>query len=82
LNWIPDIEGKYTVYASFAGSESYWPSHAVTAFNVDPAPSTPTPQPTQQPSMADLYFVPAIAGLFVFVAIIGVLIIIVLRKRP
>jgi len=82
LNWTPDIEGKYTVYASFAGSESYWPSHAVTAFNVDSAPATPTPQPTQQPSMADLYFVPTIAGLFVFVAIIGVLIIIVLRKRP
>jgi len=82
LNWTPDIEGKYTVYASFAGSESYWASHAVTAFSVDAAPVTPTPQPTQQPSMADLYFVPAIAGLFVFVAIIGALIIIVLRKRP
>jgi hypothetical protein len=82
LNWTPDIEGKYTVYASFTGSESYWPSHAVTVFNVDSAPATPTPQPAQQPSMADLYFVPAIAGLFVFVAIIGVLIILVLRKRP
>lgn len=37
LNWKPDIEGKYTVYASFEGSESYWPSHAVTSFAVDPA---------------------------------------------
>ena len=25
FNWKPDIEGQYTVYASFAGSESYWP---------------------------------------------------------
>ena len=44
-NWMPDIEGKYTVYASFPGSESYWPSHAVTAFAVDPAAPTPAPQP-------------------------------------
>ncbi len=44
-NWMPDIEGKYTVYASFPGSESYWPSHAVTAFAVDPAAPTPPPQP-------------------------------------
>jgi hypothetical protein len=81
-NWKPDIEGQYTVYASFGGSESYWPSHAVTAFAVDPAAATPAP--TEQPlqSAADMYFVPAIAGLFVFVAIIGVVIILVLRKRP
>jgi hypothetical protein len=82
FNWKPDIEGMYTVYASFGGSESYWPSHAVTAFAVDPAAPTPTAAPTQAPSIADNYFVPAIAGLFIFVAIIGVVIILVLRKRP
>jgi hypothetical protein len=43
FSWMPDIQGKYTVYASFTGSESYWPSHAVTAFNVDPAAATPVP---------------------------------------
>jgi hypothetical protein len=82
FQWMPDIEGKYIVYASFTGSESYWPSHAVTAFAVDPAAPTPTAAPTQAPSIADNYFVPAIAGLFIFVAIIGVVIILVLRKRP
>ena len=41
LNWKPDIEGNYTVYASFEGSESYWPSHAVTSFAVDPAVIVP-----------------------------------------
>jgi len=82
LNWKPDIEGQYTVYASFAGSESYWPSHAITSFAVDPAAPTPTTAPTQAPSMVEQYFVPAIAGIFVFVAIIGVVIILVLRKRP
>jgi hypothetical protein len=82
FNWTPDIEGQYTVYASFAGSESYYASHAVTAFAVDPAAPTPAPTAAPVSSMADLYFVPAIAGLFVAVIVVGLLIILVLRKRP
>ena len=80
--WMPDIAGKYTVYASFGGSESYWPSHAVTAFNVDPAPATPTPAPTPIASVADTYFVPAIAALFVVIVAIGVVTMLMVRKRP
>ena len=45
LNWKPDIEGQYTVYASFVGSESYWPSHAITSFVVDSAAPTASPYP-------------------------------------
>jgi hypothetical protein len=82
LNWKPDISGQYTVYASFTGSESYWPAHAVSSFSVDPA--APTAAPTAAPiqSTADLYFVPAIAGLFIAIIVVGLLIILVLRKRP
>jgi hypothetical protein len=82
FNRKPDIAGAYTVYASFTGSESYYPTHAVTAFSVDPA--HPTEAPTATPnnnSPADLYFVPAIAGLFVAIIVVGLLIILVLRKR-
>ena len=83
LNWKPDIEGKYTVYASFTGSESYWPSHAVTAFNVDPAAATPAPTAAPLSSVADAYFVPAVAGIIVAIAIVGALLaILLLRKRP
>jgi outer membrane protein assembly factor BamB len=82
FNWVPDIEGKFTVYASFGGSESYWPSHAVTAFNVDPAPEAATPQPTQQPSMADQYFLPAIIGIIVAIIAVGLLTILTLKKHP
>ena len=45
LLWTPDIEGKYTVFASFGGSESYWPSQATTVFAVDAPAPTPTPLP-------------------------------------
>ena len=81
-NWIPDIEGKYTVYASFGGSESYWPSHAVSSFVVDPAAATATSQPETAPSMADLYFVPAIAGLFIAIIVVGLMTFLMLRKKP
>jgi hypothetical protein len=83
MNWMPDIEGQYTVYASFAGSESYWPSHAVTSFAVDPAPATPSPTEAPLSSMADAYFVPAVAGIIIAIAIVGiVLALLLLRKRP
>jgi hypothetical protein len=83
LQWKPDIPGKYTVIATFAGSEAYFASYAETFFAVDPA--APTPAPTQAPaqSVADMYFVPAIAGLFVLVIVIGVVLaLLMLRKRP
>ena len=83
FNWKPDIEGKYTVYASFAGSESYWPSHAVTAFAVDPA--APTPTPTAQPitSVADTYILPGIIGIIIAIIVVGAtLALLVTKKRP
>ncbi len=81
-NWMPDIDGTYTVYASFEGTESYWPSHAVTAFNIDPAPTTP--QPTETPaSMVDQYFTTAIGGIIAAIVVVGALLaVLMLRKRP
>jgi outer membrane protein assembly factor BamB len=81
--WEPDIPGKYTVIAKFEGTESYWPSQAVSAFAVsEHAPTTP-PAPENMPSVADLYFVPAIAGLFVAIIVVGALLaVLLLKKRP
>jgi hypothetical protein len=84
FNWMPDVPGKYTVYATFAGSESYFASHAVSAFAVDPAVSvSTTPAPTPVPSMADLYFMPAIIGVIVAIIVVGtILALLLLRKKP
>jgi hypothetical protein len=83
LTWTPDIAGDYTVIATFAGSQSYYPASASTAFHTsEPAP-TASPAPTAAPSMADQYFAPAIAGLFVAIIVVGVaLALLMLRKRP
>lgn len=82
FNWKPDIPGKYTLYASFEGSDSYWPSHAVTAFTVVPAPAAAS-QPTNQPlSVIESYFVPAVIGIIVAIFIVGVVLaLLLLRKR-
>ncbi len=83
LNWTPDIDGKYIVYASFTGSESYWPSHAVSAFAVDPAPATPTPTEPPPSNMADTYLLPGIAAIIVAIVVVGaILALLMLRKRP
>ena len=82
-SWTPDIPGEYYVYASYGGSESYWPSTAVGSFVVDPAPEA-TAQPTTQPAgIADQYFVPAVAAIIVVIIIIGALMMLMIaRKRP
>jgi hypothetical protein len=81
FEWVPDIPGKFTVYATFAGSQGYWPSHDVTAFTVMEAPE-PTPEPTPEPaSAADLYFVPSTIGIIIAIVVVGVVLILMLRKR-
>lgn len=82
-NWTPDIEGKYTVYASFEGSSAYYPAHAVTAFSVDPAATAaPTQQmPTGLATTTDLmtYIIGATIAIIIAIAVVGFLI---LRKHP
>ena len=82
LMWTPDIPGKYTVYASFAGSKSYWPSQSVTAFGVDPA-LAPADTGTNTSSMVVLppieaYFIGATAAIIIAIAAVGI---VLFRKR-
>jgi outer membrane protein assembly factor BamB len=81
LMWTPDVPGKYTVTATFAGSESYYASYASTAFGVDEAPE-PTVAPTNPPaSLADQYILPGIGGIIAAIAIVGVVLALLLRRR-
>ena len=84
LHWTPDIEGKYTVIASFAGTKGYWPSYSETSFAVDPAPATPTPTTapfTDVATNANLmtFMAIGVVAIIIAIAIVGLLI---LRKRP
>jgi outer membrane protein assembly factor BamB len=80
MQWKPDIPGKYTVIATFSGSESYWPSHAQTAFAVDEATATSTPQPLEAAPPTEMYF--AISTTAIIIAIVIATALMMLRKRP
>ncbi len=67
--------GTYTVIATFHGSNSNYPSYSESSFYVNPA-AAPTTAPTATPtSTADMYFVPAIAGLFVLIIIVLIVVV-------
>jgi hypothetical protein len=80
--WTPDIYGKYTAIATFAGTNSYFGSSAEAAFAVDQAAATATPAPTPIASMSDQYFIPAVIGIIVAIFIAAVAIVLVLKKKP
>jgi hypothetical protein len=83
FDWKPDISGKYTVIATFAGSNAYYPSYSETGFVVDEIPeSTPTPTQAALTSVADTYLLPGIAAIIIAIAIVGVVILLAIRKRP
>ena len=75
--WTPDVPGEYTVRAAFAGSESYWPSHAETAIGVVEAPTPPPPDPTPAP-MTDTYIAGSTIAIIATIAVVAFLL---LRKK-
>ena len=83
FTWSPEVPGLYKVIASFAGTNSYGSSMASTYFSaVDPPVNTP--QPTQQLSkhhQTCTSFQQSLA-IIAAIAIVGAIIILVLRKRP
>ena len=80
FEWQPDIPGKYTVIATFGGSETYYASYAETAFTVVEPEVTPAPSPTPAP-MTDMYVLGSTAGIVIAIVAIGLIIILLLRKR-
>jgi outer membrane protein assembly factor BamB len=80
FGWQPELEGKYTVVASFYSTEAYYGSTAETAILVTAAQATPTPTPT--PAGQPDYTMPIVGigiAIIIAMAVIGMLL---LRKRP
>jgi outer membrane protein assembly factor BamB len=76
--FIPEVPGEYKLYASFEGTEGYWPSQAETAINVEEAPvATPEPTPVPQEPVGT-YFTVSTILIIVAIAIVAILL---LRKR-
>jgi hypothetical protein len=83
LSFIPDVPGDYHIIATFAGSKAYGPSSSSTYVTVEDVPATTsTPEAQLSQSAADLYFIPAIAALFVLIIVVAILLAMMIRKRP
>ena len=78
IAFTPLVPGKYTVYATFAGSQAYWPSSATTAINVNSAPAA-TVEPTPVPQApVETYITGSTIAIIIAIAIVAFLI---LRRR-
>jgi len=81
LDWKPDISGLYTVIATFAGSEAYYPSYCEDSFVVDAAPE-PTPAPTATPTPpTDTYVLGLGIACLIAIVLMGLLILMKLGKK-
>ena len=80
--FTPDVPGEYTIIAAFSGSDSYWPSYSETAIGVSQAPG-PTPTSTPSPSsMTDMYVLGSAIAIIIAIAIVGAIVVMMLRRRP
>ena len=84
LTWTPTITGNYTIFATFAGTNGYWQSSAVThVFAGSPAAtSAPTPSPVTglaTMSGVTIGIAAATIAIIIAIAIVGLLL---LRKKP
>jgi len=89
LTWMPpDVPGKYVITAKFTGSESYFGSFAETAVAVGSSDTTPSPTATPA-ALADTinssvmtYTVIAAVAIIIAIAIVGIVLALIIRKRP
>ncbi len=81
LTWTPDIPGNFTVYANFAGTNGYWPSSAETHFYASAAVATVPPQLVVAQPPTEMYIASAAVATIFAIAIVGAVMVLMLRKR-
>jgi outer membrane protein assembly factor BamB len=80
--WAPEKEGKYTIIATFEGSDSYFSSYAETALGVGPASAPTQPIEPEEPTAEAPFITTEIA--IIAAVIIAVAVIVgfwIIRKR-
>jgi outer membrane protein assembly factor BamB len=81
-NFIPEVPGQYTIMAVFEGTKSFYGSNAETAINVGDEPqATATPTIAEETSTVEAYFVPAVIAIIAAIAIVGVVTMLMIKKR-
>jgi outer membrane protein assembly factor BamB len=82
FTWLPDITGNYKLFANFEGTNGYWPSSAEESFNVMEVHPTASPTPAPATPMTDTYILASAIAIIIAIAIVGAVIVLMVRKRP
>ena len=82
LVWKPEVPGTYQIIATFKGSGAYSGSSAQTYMGVGEATPTASPAPAQTQPPTEMYFALSTAAIIIAIAIVGAVVIVMLRKRP
>jgi hypothetical protein len=83
LTWTPIIPGNFTVIASFAGTQAYYPSSAATSFYASAPAPTASPAPITAAPPTGMYIAEAtVAIIVVIIVCVVALATLMLRKRP
>ncbi len=82
LTWTADIAGDYKVIANFAGTQSYYGSSADSTFHVSNAAPTASPQAVAEQPPTTMYILGAAVAIIIAIAIVGIVMVTMLRKRP
>jgi hypothetical protein len=82
LSFVPEVPGEYQIIATFAGSKAYGPSYSSTYLTIEDAPdATESPIQQQTLSLADTYIIPATIAIIIAIIAVGLLNLIVNRKK-
>ncbi len=81
FSWAPDISGKFTVYASFGGSESFYPSHAEGAFVAESAQETTTPPALVSLQPLETYIITGVAAIIIVIVLVGAVMMLMIRRQ-
>jgi outer membrane protein assembly factor BamB len=82
INFVPTIEGMYTITATFEGTTSYWSSSAEAKLTVTEAPATSTPT-SAAVGISETALYISITAIIVVILIVGAILgLLMLRKRP
>jgi outer membrane protein assembly factor BamB len=83
ITWTPTIPGNFTVYASFAGTQSYYGSSAEAHFYAGTPPPTPAPTASPPSGLASTGTVElGVAAVIIVIIVCVAVAILTLRKRP
>jgi hypothetical protein len=82
LNFVPDKTGIYTITATFAGTDSYWPSTSETTLSVTSPAATPstTSAPANLATTSDIMTYIVAVGIAIILAV-AIATILILRKK-